>query len=499
MVEGYREIIKNYFDKNSFIEDNIKSFDNFLANTLQKLIDEIGEIIPTIVPPDVQEFKIKLDKIWVTKPQITEADGSKREIYPNEARLRQLTYSAPIYLEVSAHVDGVQVENFTTLIGKMPIIVKSKYCHLNTLKREQLIEKGEDPDDCGGYFILNGNERVLIMVEDLASDRFFVEKKSVGPSKYNGKIFSESGAFRIPHLIEQMKDGVIYITFTRFKRIPIVALIKALGLVRDQDISTCISSEKEYDDIFVNLYKCVDLKTQDDALDYLAKQIGITQPREVKVEKAKEQLDRYLLPHLGTTEKLRIIKAYNLCKMVKKFLMIAKDGYHEIDKDHYMNKRIKLAGDLLTDLFRVNLRVLVNDMLYNFQRLVKRGKFHSIKIIIRDKLLSGRIKTSMATGNWPGGRKGISQNIDRTNFLGTMSHLQRIISLLSSTEENFEARALHPTQWGRLCPIETPEGTPIGLRKNKSLLCSITHEEFDEEAVKKRLEEIGLRSLTKND
>lgn len=495
MVRGYKDIIKNYFDKRSFIEDNLKSFDNFLANGVQKLVNDIGEIVPTIVPPDVQEFKIKLDKIWVTKPEITEADGSKRDIYPVEARLRKLTYSAPIFLEVSAHVDGIQVENFTALIGKIPIMVKSKFCHLNTLKREQLIEQGEDPDDCGGYFILNGNERTLVMVEDLASDRFFVEKQKIGPSKYKGKIFSSSGAFRIPHLIEQMKDGVIYLSFTRFNRIPIVVIIRALGLERDQDIMRCISSEKEYDDIFVNLYKCVDYKTQDDALDYLAKQIGITQPREIKIEKAKEQLDRYLLPHLGTKEDSRMIKAYNLCKMIKKFLMIAKDGYPEIDKDHYMNKRVKLAGDLLTDLLRVNLRVLVNDMLYNFQRLVKRGKFHSIKIIIRDKLLTGRIKTAMATGTWPGGRKGISQNIDRTNFLGSMSHLQRIVSLLSSTEENFEARALHPTQWGRLCPIETPEGTPIGLRKNKALLCSITHDEFDENAVKKRLEENGLKVL----
>ena len=333
------------------------------------------------------------------------------------------------------------------------------------------------------------------MVEDLASNRFFVEKQKTGPSKYKGKIFSEAGAFRIPHLIEQMKDGVIYLSFTRFNRIPVVAAIKALGLDKDQDITACISSDKEYDDIFVNLFKCIDLKNQNDALEYLGKQMSITQPRDIKIEKAKEQIDRYLLPHLGITEDVRIAKAYNLCKLVKKFLMVAKDKYPEIDKDHYMNKRIKLAGDLLMDLLRVNLKVLVNDMLYNFQRLVKRGKFHSIKIIIRDKLLTGRIKTAMATGTWPGGRKGVSQNIDRTNFLGSMSHLQRIISLLSSSEENFEARALHPTQWGRLCLIETPEGTPIGLRKNKALLCSISHDEYDEESVKKHLKEIGLRGI----
>ncbi len=489
-----RPLIEDYFNRHSFVEANLKSFDHFISKELQKIIDEIGEIVPSIIPSDVQEFKIRLDKIWVDKPQIIEADGSRRDVYPAEARLRKLTYSAPMYLEVSAHIDGVQVESFTSEIGRMPLMVKSKFCHLNGLKRDELIEKGEDPDDPGGYFILNGNERVLVMVEDLASNRLFIDKNNVGPSKLNARIFSEGGGLRIPHLIEQMKDGVMYISFTRFKRVPIIAMIKALGLTKDQDITTIISGDKQYDDIFVNLFKVINLKSQEDAVDFLAKESGITQTREIKMERTFEQLDRYLLPHLGTTKEDRIVKAYNLCKIIRRFLMVRRDGMSTSDKDHYMNKRIKLSGDLLADLLRVNFRVLVNDMLYNFQRLVKRGKFHSIKIIIRDKLLSSRMMTALATGNWPGGRSGISQNIDRTNFLGTMSHLKRVISLLSASQENFEARALHSTHLGRLCPIETPEGTPIGLRKNLSLLCDISHTEVDDKKIMKQLEGLGLKN-----
>ena len=183
---------------------------------------------------------------------------------------------------------------------------------------------------------------------------------------------------------------------------------------------------------------------------------------------------------------------YNLCKIIKRILKVSRDGVKEVDKDHYKNKRLKLSGDLLADLLRVNMRVLVNDILYNFQRLVKRGKFQSVRIIIRDKLLTSRIKTAMATGTWVGGRVGISQNIDRINFLSSLSHLQRVVSQLSSSQENFEARALHPTHWGRLCPIETPEGTPIGLRKNLSMLCQITQEEPNEEKIKKLLEHYGM-------
>lgn len=497
MVEGYRDLIKKYFKEHSFIESNIRSFDNFISKEMPQIVNEIGDIIPTITPTEVEDFKIKLDKVWVEKPQIIEADGSKRDVFPVEARLRKITYSVPIYLNVSAYIGGIQRESFTTQIGKLPLMLKSKYCHLNGLKREELIQYGEDPDDPGGYFILNGNERVLITVEDLASNRLFIEKNVTGPSRYTGKIFSEKGPYRIPHLIEQMKDGIIYLSFTRFKRVPVIVVIKALGLTKDQEIANFISRGEQDEDVFFNLFEYTNVKTKDDALEFLAKKAGITQSKEQKIERVSLDLDRYLLPHIGINPDDKLYKAYNLCKIIKKFLKVAKEKAPLEDKDHYKNKHLKLSGDLLADLFRINLKVLVNDMLYNFQRLVKRGKFHSIKIIIRDKLLTSRIKTAMATGTWVGGRKGISQNIDRTNFLSTLSHLQRVVSLLSASQENFEARALHSTHWGRLCPIETPEGTPIGLRKNLSLLCKISQEGLSEEKLRKLLESNGLISNKK--
>lgn len=486
-----KPLIKKYFEEHSFVQSDIESFNNFVEIGMQSVIDNLSDIIPTITPQEAKDFKIKFEKIWIENPQIIEADGSKRKIYPQEARLRATTYSAPIFVEVSVYVDGVQRESFTTQIGKLPIMLRSKYCNLKGMGEKELIEKGEDPNDPGGYFILNGNERVLITVEDLASNKLFVEKQNVGPSKYIGKIFSEMGAYRVPHLIEQMKDGSIYLSFTRFKRIPVIAIIKALGLTADEDIMNNICGDQKYSDVFINLYQSVELKKEDDALDFIARKIGITQTKDIRISKSNENLDRYLLPHLGTSPKDRMSKALNLCKIIKKFLFISKNDI-KIDKDNYINKKLKLSGDLLLDLFRVNLRALINDLLYNFQRLVKRGKFTSLKIIIRDKLLTARIKSAMATGNWIGGRRGISQNMDRTNYLSSLSHLQRVVSLLSATQENFEARALHATHWGRLCPIETPEGTPIGLRKNLALLSKITQDYVPEIKIKKALEGIGL-------
>ena len=494
MSEAGKLIIKKFFEDQHFVESSIDSFNNLIESELQKIIDENKEIEPTIIPHDIDEFKIKLDKIWVTAPEITEADGSKRAIYPVEARLRRITYAAPCFIEVSAHINGVQRESITTQAGNIPIMLQSKYCHLNKLNREELIEQGEDPDDPGGYFIINGTEKVLVNIEDLASNKILVEKATTGVSEYVGKLFSERGSFKIPHTLEKLKDGIFYLSFTRVKRIPAVVLLKALGMLKDEEIMQSVSREKQYDDVFVNLFEFVDIKTEEEALDYIAKKIGITQSKEIRIQRMKEIVDKYFFPHLGITEDQKMFKAYNLCKFIKKFIQGSTGEIGLDDKDHYSNKRLKLSGDLLADLIRVNLKVLIGDLLYNFQRIVKRGKFPSIKVIIRDKLLTSRIYSSMATGNWVGGRKGISQRIQRLNFLETMSHLQRVVSPLSATQENFEARELHATHFGRLCPVETPEGTNIGLRKNLSMLCQISHNEDDDEILKV-LKNMGLNSI----
>ncbi|MBT3720663.1 DNA-directed RNA polymerase subunit B'' [archaeon] len=476
-------LIKKYFENTSLVSSDIESFDRFIEFELQKIVDENGTILPTIIPHTIDEFKIKFGKITIGKPEITEADGSKRPVYPIEGRLRKISYAAPLYIEISAHVDGIQRESFTAQIGNFPIMLKSKFCHLYGKTEKELIELGEDPFDPGGYFIVNGTEKVLINVEDLAPNKMLVEKNNLGPTKFTGKLFSEHGAYKIPHTFEKLKDDIFYLSFTRVKRVPLVVILKALGMIKDEEIMTTINSEFK-DEVYINLFEHVSIKSEEEALDFVAKKIGITQAKEIRIERMKEILDKYLLPHLGTSMDDRMYKAKNLCKLLKKYIAVSNGKIGKDDKDHYMNKRLKLSGVLLSDLFRVNLKVLIGDLLYNFQRIVKRGKFPSIKVIIRDKLLTQRIYSSMATGNWVGGRKGIAQRMQRLNYLESLSHLQRVVSPLSASQENFDARALHSTHLGRLCPIETPEGTNIGLRKNLALLTQISQDKEEDEIVK---------------
>ncbi|MCP4760250.1 MAG: DNA-directed RNA polymerase subunit B, partial [archaeon] len=167
-------------------------------------------------------------------------------------------------------------------------------------------------------------------------------------------------------------------------------------------------------------------------------------------------------------------KAYYLGQMTQKVMELVLEKRKADDKDHYTNKRLKLAGDLFTSLFRVAFLSLCRDIKYQLERTAVRGRKPNIKTAVRADVISERIRHALATGNWVGGKSGVSQLLDRTNYISTLSHLRRIISPLSRSQPHFEARDLHPTQWGKICPAETPEGPNCGLVKNLSLTAIIS-------------------------
>ncbi|HIH51207.1 MAG TPA: DNA-directed RNA polymerase subunit B'' [Nanoarchaeota archaeon] len=483
-----KELVKRYFEEFSAVESNIKSFNNFVEFRLQVIVDELSaQLDPSL--------GLKLGKISVGKPIITEADGSKKDLFPFEARLRKITYSAPIFLEINLH-RGNEKEFFNARICDLPIMVKSKFCHLSGLKEQEMINNYEDPADPGGYFILNGNERVLVLIEDLAPNQPFVEKDSSG--NISARLFSERGSYRIPLNITENKEGEIQMSFTRFKNLPVIPVIKALGLVRDSEIFEEIG--KEYDSLIVNLYSFSSLQKEEDAIIFLVERMNLSGTKPEMIDRVTSRLDSFLLPHIGTDKNSRKDKARTLCKLVKHLLLVSRDGRPVDDKDHYLNKRVRLSGDLLTDLFRINLSILTRDMQHTLERFDKKKKFYSAKIIVKPSLLSRRIESAMATGSWIGEKKGITQNIQRTNYLDLFSQIQRVVSLLPSEQENFKARTLHPTHYGRLCPIETPEGTSIGLRKNLAILARIsTAVNVDESVLLGIFEEAGMMRYAKKE
>ena len=478
-------IVKKYLEEHSLVESNIISFNNFIEKRMQEIVNEIAETINN------EDFEITLGKIGLGKPKVIEADGSSSLITPHEAKLRSLTYAAPVTMELTVKKDD-QVDSETVEIGKIPIMVRSKVCNTNGMSREQLIETYHDPLDPGGYFIIKGNERVMVMAEDLAENQPFIETNS--KDELTLKLFSSKGTYRIPVLISESKEGIIEVSFSKFKDIPAVIILKSLGLIKESEIAKYIG--KETDSVIVNLYEFANIATKEDAMLYISEKTNLQGTKKEILDRVKQRIDSYLFPHIGQKKEDRLKKAITLCKLIKQFLIAKENPELRTDKEHYANKRVRLSGDLLATLFRVNLGILIRDVQYSLQKSAKRKKFFSIKIIAKSTLFSHRIESAIATGSWTGERSGITQNMDKTNYLAIISQLQRVSSMLPSDQENFAARTLHPTHYGRFCPIETPEGTEIGLRKNLAILSQVsTRTDLDEEKFLKDLAVHGLDAL----
>ena len=458
-------LVKEYLKNHSLVESNIRSFNDFIENRMQEIVNELNENVSN------EDFEIKLGKITVEKPNIIEADGSSKIITPAEARLRNLTYFAPIRMEITITYAG-QTETAEVQLGRIPIIVKSKACNLDGMSEEELVKHYIDPKDPGGYFIVNGNERVMVMAEDLASNQTFIEHQKT-KKRLMLRLFSQRGAYKIPVSLVESNEGILEISFSRFRDIPAIVLLKALGLTSDAEISKLIG--KQTDSLIVNLYEFAELGNSDDALMVIAEKSSLQGTTKEMLDRIKQRIDSYFLPHIGLKKEDRLEKAKSLCKFIKQFY-VAKEHPEDsmTDKDHYANKRVRLSGDLLADLFRVNLNILLREIQHSLQKTVKRRKFYSIKTIAKSTLFSRRIESAIATGSWIGERSGVTQNMDKTNYFAMLSQLLRVSSSLPGEQENFAARTLHPTHYGRFCPIETPEGTEIGLRKNLALLSRIS-------------------------
>jgi DNA-directed RNA polymerase subunit B" len=181
-----------------------------LTSAVQRGINEAaGDIVVWMdcdlsMPPE--KIPELISKIEVKRPMVREADGSQGDLFPAEARLRNLTYAAPIQLEMTLLQGGERHEPVIAIIGQLPIMVGSTSCNLYGLDDEERVEHGEDPLDPGGYFIINGTERVLMTLEDLASNKIMTEfTERYNERIYVAKVFSQFRGYRALIVVERNK------------------------------------------------------------------------------------------------------------------------------------------------------------------------------------------------------------------------------------------------------------------------------------------------------
>ncbi len=482
LTEEKNILLGSYLTPAVLVQHQMDSFNRFLDNGILKAMGN-----QSLIEPSVEGFALKLGNVRIGNPSIIEADSSRRSIMPNEARLRNITYAAPIYMEVVPVIRGIEktASYGEVYVGDLPIMVRSNVCNMKTMSGSQLIENGEDPDDPGGYFIIKGVERVLIGLDDVASNRIITTKEKKG-AEVKSRVFSSTPGFRARCVVSRNQSGIFVVDFPTVSRsIELTLLLTALGMLQKDMVDYSSNMLPFKNDILLNIElstinkrepgnEAAHTLTNAEAVLEIGKLAAPGQAKDYQIKRAEMQFDSYLLPHIGSGEEARKEKAKYLLEMAKKATAVANRLVKQDDKDHYANKRTRFAGELMEELFAYAFRFFLKEVKYQIERMSARGRRLSMQSIISPDTLTEKIAYAMGTGTWVAGQTGVSQVLDRTNLISTYAHLRRVKSPLAKKHPHFKARDVHGTQWGKICPAESPEGQEVGLTKYLALMAKVT-------------------------
>uniref|UniRef100_A0A6C0KLW7 DNA-directed RNA polymerase n=1 Tax=viral metagenome TaxID=1070528 RepID=A0A6C0KLW7_9ZZZZ len=475
-------------------------------------------VAPMLMPlgPINREYEVHLEfkNPQFKKPTIFENNGAVLPMMPNDARLRNLTYAAPLFVDI--HVTYVEIDNtqggkkairkrlFPNVhLGKIPVMVGSEYCLLNDQKHMNPARVGECAEDMGGYFIIQGGERVCISQERMSENRPFVfrnnrntakeleviEVKSIGPD--NDQV-PKSNSVRMMYHPKNNQILLLRAAIPRMKSpVPLFMVFRALGVTADRDILDLILSkqgDRTFDAIMnESMAESAHVQTQEQALEALASYIKTWAPRGNRPQMVvRDILAEELFPHIGSEDKA-YEKACFLAHMTRKVLWVSSARMPNDDRDSYPNKRVDLPGFLLANLFRTQFStMMVKDIKTylakeihggswkatgNFEEILNISNIHKV---IKSTNLEVGLKTCLATGNFgsakAGGpsKNGVSQVLNRLNYISGLSHLRRVSTPIEKTGKLIAPRKLHNSQFGYICPNETPEGHSVGVVKNMS-------------------------------
>lgn len=518
-------VLDNYFEenKNTFLVKHlINTYNDFVLQKLEQIINGFNSIdIYHQYIPEIENFqyfmKINILNPALSKPIIHEKDGSTKIMTPNDARSRNFTYAGTLYVDIEIQTNTYNLETKEYVantkringmsIGKLPIMVRSNYCVLNTIT-QHACNMGECPYDYGGYFIVNGNEKIVISQDRIAENKTYVFLNTKATTfSYTAEIRStQDNVFSVPKITtikmsskSNQYGHYIKVNIHHIKHdIPLFVLFRALGVESDKDIIDYIHMGSYDPDIIEQLVGSADdgnfVVGQKDAHDYMLRYMNINgHPREFmairtyKMKLLQNILKNEFLPHIGPDfKKKALYLGYMVNKLIKCFIKkLPMD-----DRDSYINKRVDTPGILMANLFRQYYGKLIKDMRNMLQKEVNNGSWKAtnnfvnvinkvnINKIIKSTIVESGIKYGLATGNWGiknnKTKQGVAQVLNRMTYNATISHLRRINTPIEKSGKLIQPRKLHATQWGVICPCETPEGASVGLVKNLAIMTYVT-------------------------
>ena len=456
-------VLKSYYDVNTIVTNQIESFNDFVTFGMQEIVDQESTISIG------KSYKVVFGQISLAKPQVIEEDRTLHGSYPADARCRNLNYDSAIHCNITEYFyeDNEIVDtkkHIKIVIGRMPVMLKSETCNLSSLTVDEQIQHGECPNDPGGYFIIRGNERVLVAQLRTNYNQVFVLKQKPGDkNKYIAEVRSmsiETGHSVLVQALMGSDDRTISFSLPCIKEhIPVGVVFKALGYTKESDIVDFIgmtdSSASKYIEYIIRDSKFC--KTQQEALEHMGQYAIHTIQKEKESAYAWQVVETELFPHLGISGSIKE-QACFLGHIVRKLLSTTIGNRSVDDRDNYASKRVEVVGTLLYEIFRNLFKKYISFIKLQLEKRKHRPDI--ISIISRIKSISKGINQCMSTGNWSIQknasyvRTGVSQILDRMTYGSSLSHLRRILIPVGKEGKNTKIRQIHTSQFGFVCPSE---------------------------------------------
>ena len=418
----------------------------------------------------------------------------KKDYTPTEfAELRQNTTN-----NIKGNVQIVKILLEKIYFGKFPIMVQSELCVLHKMPREMRYAMGECKNDLGGYFIIDGKEKVIIPQEGFGDNMINVSKSK--DEKYLFTVDVKSVSENVSKPVRTLSIRIlaptkklintnigVFIPNAGDKPIPLFIVFRALGILTDKEIiSFCTLQNPEHtpDAFMPYIDSCIHnasaIITQHDAITFISLLVkGRSVTRTMRI------LADYFLPHIGEVNFLE--KAYYLGYLVNRLLSVATGIEKPTDRDSYKYKRLSLIGPLMKDLFREYYVQQQHHIRLSFETKYEFGKktFSDLSVMIYKLYAEVFRKRIVETGfhkafkgKWGATdhtrKVGIVQDLTRLSHNGMLDHLRKTSLPMDSSVKLVAPRVLHGSQWGIIDPIDTPDGGNIGLHKHLSMLTLVT-------------------------
>ena len=524
-----QKIIDKYFEDNpnALVGHHIDSYNDFFKNGITRIFKEKNPLrIIKEYNDTTKDFDLKCnlylggkngDKVYYGKPMIYDDDRA-HFMYPNEARLRNMTYGITVHYDVEVdffihNPDENEEEPNTSdkekpthtetlskmFLGRFPIMLMSDLCILSGMSPSVRFELGECRNDRGGYFIIDGKEKCIVSQEKFADNMLYVRDKVNELYSHSAEIRSVSEdaskpsrtlAVRMVAPSSTYSNNQIVVEVPNVRKpVPLFILMRALGVESDKAIiEHClldINKNKSYVDLFIpSVHDAGKVFNQVVALKYIA-----TLTKGKTVPHVMEILSNYLLPHIG--EMNFKDKAYFIGHMVKEMLKVYNKESKPTDRDSFKYKRVELSGSLMYDLFKEYYNLQQKNIA---QKIDKEYYYHqgsyntstnfiglitlNYKEFFSERVLETGFKKAFK-GNWGAQehtkKVGVVQDLNRLSYNSALSHLRKINLPLDASAKVVGPRLLHSSQWGIIDPVDTPDGGNVGLHKHLAIMSFITN------------------------